>query len=50
MKQNVYYCKDIVYLFNYQRKFIKIFNLFGIIKIYEYFCRKDKRYGSRKNV
>ena len=37
MKQNVYYCKDAVYFFNYQRKIIKIFNLFGIMSFYVYF-------------
>ena len=42
MKQNRYYCKYIIYFLNYQRKYIKLFNLFGIMSFYVYFCRKIK--------
>lgn len=42
MKQNHYYCKYIIYFLNYQRKYIKLFNLFGIMSFYVYFCRKIK--------
>lgn len=42
MMQNRYYCKDIIYFLNYQRKYIKLFNLFGIMSFYVCFCRKIK--------
>ena len=50
MKQNRYYCKYIIYFFNYQRKYIKLFNLFGIMSFYVYFCRKIKYMDTEKVI